>query len=60
MDQPNATPTRKVTAGGLASALTIVLVWALGAAGIDVPAEVASAITTIFGFAAAYLVPERS
>lgn len=48
-------PTSKVAAGGAAGALTVVLVWALGAAGVDIPAEVASALTVLLSTAAAYL-----
>lgn len=48
-------PTPKVAAGGIAGALTIVLVWFLGAVDVDVPPEVASAITTIIGTGAAYV-----
>ncbi len=45
----------KVAAGGIAGALTVILVWLVGLAGVDVPAEVASAITVVIGFAAGYL-----
>ena len=38
------------TAGGtLAGAATVVLVWLLGAAGVDVPSEVAAAFTVLLG-----------
>lgn len=47
----------KVQAGGIAGALTIVLVWLLGALNVDVPPEVASAITTIISTGTAYLKP---
>ena len=48
----------KVVAGGVAGAVTVVLVWAVGTfAKVDIPAEVASAITTILSFAASYLFP---
>ena len=53
------TPTRKVGTGALAGAVSIVLVWVLGnVIHIDVPATVASAITTIMTFVTSYLVPE--
>ena len=53
------TPTRKVTSAGLAGALTVVAVWILQAAtAIEVPAEVAAAITTVLTFATGYLVSE--
>lgn len=49
------TPQPKVVAGGVAGALTIVLVWLAGQFGVDVPAEVASAFTVLVSFAAGYL-----
>lgn len=48
-------PHSKVMAGGAAGALSVVVVYALGAAGVSVPPEVASALTTLFAFAAGYL-----
>ena len=49
-------PDRKVAAGGLAGALSVLLVWFMNLGGVDVPAEVASALTTIIGFGTAYFV----
>lgn len=46
------TPNRKVTAGGLAGALTIVAVFLLG----DVPDHVAVALCTILTFGVSYVV----
>lgn len=57
--QRNAWPTNKVTAGTLAAAISVLAVWVLGI-WVDVPAEVASALTTVLGFVAAYLVPDRA
>lgn len=51
-------PTRKVSAGAIASAASIVLVWALTQIGADVPPEVASAITTLMSVAAAWAIRE--
>lgn len=45
----------KVAAGGTAGAATILLVWLLAQAGVDLPPEVASAVTTLIGFAAGWL-----
>lgn len=53
-------PVRKVGAGALAGALTIILVWAVGLAGTDIPAAVASAITVIITFIVSYFVPAES
>lgn len=52
------TPQPKVVAGGVAGALTIVLVWVAGQFGLDVPPEVASAFTVLVSFAAGYLKAE--
>ena len=46
---------KKVAAGGAAGAFTILLVWVLGELGVSVPAEAASAITTLVSFIAGYL-----
>lgn len=51
-------PLNKVLGGATAGALSIVVVWAVGTfASVDVPAEVASAFTTVVSAAVAYLVP---
>lgn len=48
-------PQPKVLAGGVAGALTVLLVYGLKAfAGIDLPAEVSAAVTTVLSFTAAY------
>lgn len=49
-------PTRKVTAGALAGAVTIIGVYVAGLFGAEVPAEVASSVTTVLTFAAGYVV----
>ena len=54
----SALPTRKVGSGALAGAVTVVFVWILDLTGLDVPAEVASAITLILMFAASYFVQD--
>lgn len=60
MNQSTANPTRKVTAGGLAGAVTVILVWVVQEAfAIEIPGEVASAITVVLSFAAAYMTQER-
>jgi hypothetical protein len=51
------TPSRKVTAGALAGALSVVLVYVVRASsGVDIPGEVGSAITTILTFGVSYFV----
>jgi hypothetical protein len=54
----NAYPTQKVTAAGLAGAVSILVVWGLSQfANIDISPEVASAFTTLLAFLAGYLTP---
>lgn len=51
-------PTRKVQAGGLAAAVTIIIVWSLRQfAGVEVPVEVGMAITTVVSLLTQYIVP---
>jgi len=55
-------PYRKVSAGTLAGALSIILVWIANAFLLSgdqtLPGEVASAVTTILTFVVGYMVPE--
>lgn len=53
-------PNTKVAAGGLAGGLSMLIIWGIGAAGVEVPAEVAAAITTLITFAVSYFVPEKA
>jgi hypothetical protein len=48
----------KAVAGGLAGALTVVLVWIAGMFNVDVPPEVSSAITTLIAGGAVWLKKE--
>jgi hypothetical protein len=50
----------KIASAGVAGALTIVLMWVVSLFGVDVPAEVASAVTIIIAFAAGYIRPQGS
>jgi len=59
-NQPTSTPTQKVSAAGIGGALSIVIVYVFGLLGLDMPPEVASALTAIVSFAAGYLVKERT
>ena len=55
------TPHRKVSAGALAGGLSIILVWLIKTYGHqDMPAEVASGVTTVITFITSYLVPEAN
>lgn len=45
----------KVTAAGFGGAATVLLVFALTQVGVELPPEVASALTTVIAFAAGYL-----
>jgi hypothetical protein len=52
-------PNKKVQAGGLAGALTTLIVGIAGMAGLDVPPEVAAAASTLVFGLVAYFVPDR-
>ena len=55
----NIKPTPKVGAAGLAGALSIIIVWGVQAfSTVTIPAEVASAFTTVLTFGAGWLVKE--
>jgi hypothetical protein len=55
---PSALPVRKVTAAGAAGAATAIIVWLLSAAfKVNIPPEIASAITVILAVAAGYFIP---
>lgn len=59
-DQPSASPSQKVAASGIAGSATIVLVYLIRTVfNVEIPAEVASAITALMAFAAGYLVKEK-
>ncbi|WP_153008332.1 MULTISPECIES: hypothetical protein [Rhodococcus] len=58
--QATAKPTAKVAATGIAGSIAIVLIWVAGLAGIDMPAEVAAAITAIIAFGAGYMKKSES
>jgi hypothetical protein len=50
-------PEKKVTAAALAGAVATILVWILHLTGVDIPPEVAAAITTILAAVAGYMAP---
>jgi hypothetical protein len=50
-------PEKKVTAATLAGAIATILVWVLHLFGVDMPAEVAAAITTVLAAVAGYMAP---
>lgn len=54
-----APPNRKVNAAALAGALSVVIIWAVKVLGhTEIPAEVASAVTTVLSFLTGYVVAE--
>ncbi|MGO9151604.1 hypothetical protein [Mycobacterium sp.] len=59
INQPSMAPTTKVAAGGVAAALTVLVVWILGLLHVPVPPEVASALTVIISFVTSYFVRQR-
>jgi hypothetical protein len=55
---PFSQPLDKITYGALAAATVVILAWALREfAGIELPAEVQSALALIIGYAVSYYVP---
>ncbi|MGH3723092.1 MAG: hypothetical protein ACRDUS_03055 [Mycobacterium sp.] len=54
-----ATPSAKVAAGGVAGAITVILLFVLGLFDVVVPGEVGSAITVIITSMTSYLVREQ-
>ncbi|ASM62386.1 holin [Arthrobacter phage Laila] len=54
----SAKPTPKVAAVGVSGALTVLIVWVAGLCGIDMPAEVAAAISVVVTFGAGYIKSE--
>lgn len=59
VNQPTWLPTEKVAAGGVGGALSIVLVYALGEFGVNMPNEVAQAITVLVAGVFAYFKRNR-
>jgi Mg/Co/Ni transporter MgtE len=60
--QANSIPTTKVISGGIAGAVSAIIVWILNAFnvlpdGVQIPGEIASALTTVVSFAVSYFVP---
>jgi hypothetical protein len=54
------TPTRKVSAGAGASALAIIVVWALNKyAHAEITAEIAGAFQGLFAFLVSWAIPDR-
>lgn len=59
VDQPTAAPTRKVSAVGIGGAISIIFIYLVGAVfNVELPSEVASALTLIISFLSGYLVKE--
>jgi len=55
---PFSQPLDKITYGALAAATVVILAWALREfAGIDLPAEVQSALAVIIGYVVSYHIP---
>lgn len=46
-----------VKTAGLGAAVGVIVVWLMGTGGVDVPAEVAGAITAVISIAISYVVP---
>lgn len=60
VNQSTLKPIPKVVAGGIGSSIVVLLVWIAGEYGVQIPPEVASALTVLVGFAASYFVKNRA
>lgn len=59
VNQPTSVPSRKVSAAGVAGALTLVLVYLVNQfTGVEITAEVSAALTTLIAFAGGYFTKE--
>ena len=55
---PSSAPVPKVVASGATGAVVAILVWGVQTyGGVEIPAEVAAALTTVFSFIAGYITP---
>jgi hypothetical protein len=59
VSQPSLAPSTKVTAGGTAGAVTVLVMYILDRLHVAVPADVGSAVTVLFTFLSGYIVKER-
>lgn len=50
----------KLTAGGVGGAAALILVWAAGQFGVDLPQPVANAIVVVSVFAVGWVVPSKT
>jgi len=53
----NLAPTPKVATGAIVGAFSVILVWSLGQFHVQMPPEVASALTTVLSAGAAFFAP---
>ena len=53
-------PSKKIGSAALAAAVSVILVWIASQAGVDIPPEVASSVTTVLTVGTGYLVPENT
>lgn len=59
MTSTDKAPTTKVAVGGAAGLIAALIMWAISAWGLDIPAEVLAFVPTIAAFIASYLTPDR-
>ena len=59
VSQASLAPSTKVTAGGTAGAVTVLVMYILDRLHVAVPADVGSAVTVLFTFLSGYIVKER-
>lgn len=61
IDQPTSAPTAKVAAAGIGGSISVVIIYLVKVLfGLDLPGEVASAVTAIVAFTTGYFFRERS
>ena len=51
MNQSTKTPGAQVANGGVAMAIAVIITFAAGEAGIEIPAEITAAVGTVIGWA---------
>lgn len=59
MTSTDKAPTTKVAVGGAAGLIAALIMWAISAWGLDIPAEVLAFVPTVAAFIASYLTPDR-
>lgn len=59
ISQPTPQPTSKVAAAGVGGSITVLVVYIAKLFGLEIPAEVASALTALIAFGSGYIQKEK-